>query len=238
MAPLKCGSLNVNGLQAKPKRQAIFDRLRKEAYDVTFVQETHCTGSIESIWRAEWGGDIIFSNGLSNSRGVAVLLRRGLDFKIVHSQTDDQGRYIILQIAKDQLTYTLANVYAPTQGQQEAQISFIDALEEDICKLHPQNIIIGGDFNLCSDPTMDRNRTDIRTSQGTGSRYGDRITAFCDTLMLFDVWRHLHRRYRRYTFRRGGGGTHHVWTIGLPQTTCWTPTLSLIFPPVFFLTIL
>lgn len=173
MASLRCVSLNVNGLQAKPKRQAIFDLLRKGQYDIALLQETHCTNKIESIWKAEWGGDIIFSNGLSNSRGVAVLLKRGFDFTINHQEIDDQGRLIILQITKDQTSFTIANVYAPTQCQLEAQLSFIDSLEEKICRLHPQNVLLGGDFNLCSNPDLDRNRPETRAVQTENTRYGD-----------------------------------------------------------------
>lgn len=129
MASLKCVSLNVNGLQAKPKRQAIFQLLRKGSYDLIFLQETHCTSDLETVWRSEWGGDIIFSNGLSNSRGVAVLLQKGSVLSIDHQETDDQGRSIILQVSRDQISFTVANIYAPTQCQVEAQLSFIDTLE-------------------------------------------------------------------------------------------------------------
>lgn len=203
MASIKCLSLNVNGLQAQPKRKAIFEYIRKGAYDVALLQETHCTQNMESIWQAEWGGKIIFSNGLSNSRGVAVLLRRGFDFSIECQQTDAQGRLIILQIKKDQTSYTVANIYAPTQSQLEAQLSFIDLLEEEICKFHPQNVILGGDFNLCSNPELDRNRTNPRAPQGECNRYTDRVVALCDSLMLFDVWRRLHPQMKRFSFRRG-----------------------------------
>lgn len=156
------------------------------------------------MWKAEWGGDIIFSNGLSNSRGVAVLLKRGFDFTINHKVVDDQGRLVILQIAKDQNSFTVANVYAPTQCQLEAQLSFIDSLEDKICKLHPQNVLLGGDFNLCSDPDLDRNPPETRSFQAENTKYGDRVQALCDSLMLFDVWRSLHPDTKRFTFRRGG----------------------------------
>lgn len=109
----------------------------------------------------------------------------------------------MLQILKDQTSYTVANVYAPTQSQSDAQLTFVDSLEEEICKLEPSNIILGGDFNLCRDPDMDKNLTDARRSRGGNTRYGDRIEALCESLMISDVWRHIHANTRRFTFRRG-----------------------------------
>ena len=61
------------------------------------MQETHSTKEIENQWRNEWGAEIIMSHGSSNSRGVAVFMKKGIQV-IVHSKiTDPQGHFIVLE---------------------------------------------------------------------------------------------------------------------------------------------
>ena len=61
-------------------------------------------------WKNEWGAGIIMSHGSSNSRGVAILIKIGVDCTL-HSHS--LGRYITLKAEiKDQI-YVLINIYAP-----------------------------------------------------------------------------------------------------------------------------
>ena len=61
-----------------------------------FLQETHTIKNCESQWRKEWGSSIMFSHGRTNARGVAVLIRSGLDIAIQHEHCDSKGRLIML----------------------------------------------------------------------------------------------------------------------------------------------
>lgn len=201
---LNCISLNSNGLHAKAKRKAVFEWLRKGKYDCILLQETHCTEDEEKLWSAEWGGNILFSNGRSNSRGVAALFQKGTDLTISTVFADEQGRLLILKIDKGQNSFVLANIYAPTQDQGADQLALIDTLEEEVCKAAPHNIIIGGDFNLCMSPHLDKNTTEARVPTCEPNRYRDRVSALCHSLSLFDVWRSLHPDAKSFSFRRGG----------------------------------
>lgn len=102
MGRIKCLSLNVNGLQSKTKRKAIFELVRNSGHDVVCLQETHCISDMEKIWQSEWGGPIWFFNGGSNPRGVAILLRRNSEFRVIGQAMDDEGRLLILQICNSQ----------------------------------------------------------------------------------------------------------------------------------------
>lgn len=201
MPSLKGISLNVNGMQSQPKRRAIFSMLRTGGYDFAFIQESHCTPNIESLWQREWGGYAYFSNGRSNARGVMTLLPKMSDIKVVQQVRDQQGRFLILQIEKEGTSFTLGNVYAPTQEQVQEQIELIDLLEKNISDLNPQNIILGGDFNSCIDPKLDKAPTRASSHQTTEIRYSARIAAVCDTLHLFDAWRRLNPTSRKYSFK-------------------------------------
>ena len=67
-------SLNVNGLGGDFKCESMFLWLKKFQSDIIFLQETHSIESYETIWKKEWGGDIYFSHGEKNSRGVVIFL--------------------------------------------------------------------------------------------------------------------------------------------------------------------
>ena len=66
-------SFNCRGLGNRVKRASIFEWLMHSKGDIYFLQETHSSFNTESSWQQQWGGNLIFSHGESNSRGVAIL---------------------------------------------------------------------------------------------------------------------------------------------------------------------
>ena len=40
---------------------------------------------------------MLFSHGSSNTRGVAILFRKGFDISIDFSKTDTQGRFLVVK---------------------------------------------------------------------------------------------------------------------------------------------
>ena len=55
----------------------------------------------ETQWRNEWRGKIFSSYGSSNSGGVAILIRNGVDCSVHFSTLDPLGRFIILKVEID-----------------------------------------------------------------------------------------------------------------------------------------
>ena len=68
-------SNNVKGLQSNKKRLNIINYLKGKgaSNNIMFLQETHSTSKDEHIWKDDFQGDLFFSHGTSNSRGVLVL---------------------------------------------------------------------------------------------------------------------------------------------------------------------
>ena len=159
MANLNFLSLNVRGLSNKRKRQAVFSWCKQQKSDVIFLQETHSSIGSETMWRKEWSkkGQIIFSHGKTNARGSCILIKSGLNIDIEKEVTDSDGRLIILKAKIDGVDYVLVNLYAPNNPRKA--IDFFDKLSsilnlEEIDISH--NIIIGGDFNACLNPVLDK----------------------------------------------------------------------------------
>ena len=92
------------------KRKQIFLDLTKKSTDIFFLQETHSIKEIERTWRQEWEREIIFSHGTSRSKGVAILVTNKIKDCIKETIIDPDGRYIIMDIIKDNVKYTAINI--------------------------------------------------------------------------------------------------------------------------------
>ena len=73
MTALTIATLNVNGLRNNFKREIVFDYFIRRKVNILFLQETHSEKKDENQWLKQWRGDIAFSHGQRNSKGVAIL---------------------------------------------------------------------------------------------------------------------------------------------------------------------
>ncbi len=93
--PINITTLNVNGLGLDvKKKQSIFNKLKTEN-GVIMLQETHSTLTNEK--NRKRNGENKFSHGTLNSRSVATLFPRNLDFNILEKYNDENGRFLLLK---------------------------------------------------------------------------------------------------------------------------------------------
>ena len=89
-------SLNVRGLRGD-KRHTIFRWLMDNEINIALLQETFCTESFVAKFNKNWKGDILHSvSNSSQSRGVCVMFRKNLSYKIINHYHCDQGRLLIV----------------------------------------------------------------------------------------------------------------------------------------------
>ena len=112
MCDFKLISLNVKGLGNSKKRLGIFRWLKKNKSDIIFVQESHGVKRIEKEWSREWGGEIVFCHGSSNSRGCMILVQKGFECEVMSTKTDYGGRFIITRVEIKGEMFVLINVSA------------------------------------------------------------------------------------------------------------------------------
>ena len=151
METLNIVSLNTRGLGDMAKRRRIFNYYRPKC-DILCLQETHSTEEIEKQWISEWGGNIIFSHGESNARGVAILTKKGFKGKLSEAEQDGHGRILCCTLQVESRIMCLMNIYAPNTDSP-------NFFENWIRKAFKKNsdIIAVGDYNTVSDPILDRN---------------------------------------------------------------------------------
>jgi len=196
-AILRLNSFNCRGLGNKRKRRAIFQWLKQYHQGVTFLQETHSIESLEKTWQNDWKGQIEFSHGCVNSRGVAILFPKNVDVQIDKKCTDSNGRILLLDCTIEDQNIVFINVYAPTKDKENEQIALLNFLHELLQDYIDKNIIIGGDFNVCLDPTIDK-KGGIHESM---SVYSKNISEFCEDYNFVDIWRILNPEVKKYTWR-------------------------------------
>ena len=90
---------NVKGLQDKVKRIKIFEYLKNKALHngIIFMQETHSCINDEKKWSDEFGGNLYFSHGTTNSCGVAIFHVGPKKFELIQKINDKNGRILILE---------------------------------------------------------------------------------------------------------------------------------------------
>jgi exonuclease III len=206
--PLGLISLNCRGLGDINKRQKLIGWLNKfqnAARKIILLQETHTTLKTEKQWENDWKDcKIYFSHGDSSSRGVATIIPKNMDYKVIEIITSSQGRYVatIVEIAKN--ITCIINCYAPCTNKPKDQLKWLDELQEIITKYSNTNIIIGGDLNDCFIPILDKYRCKPRTLE---TEYVKAWKTLCEEMGLIDIWRVLNPEVRRYTWRQGSSAS-------------------------------
>ena len=91
-------------------------------FNIFFLRETYNDPSLEDLWRAEWGGEILFAHGSKHSKGEMIFFKPSLNVDILEITVDKNGRFIVANININQDNLCLVNVYAPND--QNQQVNF------------------------------------------------------------------------------------------------------------------
>ena len=103
---------NCKGLQQKSKRNKMFNYIHDKIHNgFIFLQETLSTPECEDKWKKEWGGDMYFSHGTSNSIGAAIIFSKNFNMDLIKFSTDTSGRIVILEVVFNDNKYLLVNLY-------------------------------------------------------------------------------------------------------------------------------
>ena len=199
----KLMSFNVRGLNDQKKRTSVFNFIARKQIDICFIQESHSSLAEEQSWVNQWGGKIIFCHGARNSRGVLILVRKGLDFIITDFAKDDQGRNLEINCMIQGSPFKLINVYAPNT--EMSRLNFLKNLKQQIKRENVDdfrdNIILGGDFNLIQNPRLDRKGGSFNFS-ATYKKGQEVFEDIINETNLVDIWRIKNPEVKRFTWRR------------------------------------
>ena len=159
-----------------------------------------------ALWESQWGNRIIYANGDSNARGVAMLFSKA-NFKMIEEiRRDTEGHFLLVKMRIHEYSYCLANVYAPNVN----SAHFFRELFVLIKQMNCVHTIIGGDFNLVMDPQLDRSK-DIMYNEEAQMM----VKSFMEAEEICDVWRSMHNEQKIFTWS---------WFNSKTKTLSWSCT--------------
>ena len=196
---ININSFNCRGLRDEKKRRAVFNWLYSKHSGIVLLQETHSKETDEQLWASEWGGQIFFSHGTNQSRGVAVLLPKNMKERCVITgiERDQSGRVLIIDCNIEDNLFTIFNVYAPTKDQYTEQQCFLEYLRELLQKHEEKNLILAGDFNTYLNCKLDKKGGSIESE----TKFSKGLKLLCEEYTLIDMWRASNPIERKYTWR-------------------------------------
>ena len=132
------------------------------------------------------GGTILYSHGTSNSKGVAVLIKKKAPVKIGKVNRDEFGRTVMCEITFKKYHFNLVALYAPNRDDPEFFVQVFTKLTEFEKTTGINEKIIVGDFNLVMDIEKDE--------QGgrpfvTHSLSQELLKTYMEEEGVIDVWR-------------------------------------------------
>ena len=187
-------SYNARGLGNVRKRRELFNLFHSKHFKIILVQETHSTKASEAMWKAEWGGKIYFSHGTTNQRGVAVMIKKGVDVIVEEVLCDNEGRWVLLKASWNSEKVVLGCIYAPNMDEPNFFINFLNKVEG----VGVDRKIIGGDFNLILDHGIDREGR----GQHKNVKASKIVNKMIDELDYVDPWRELYPNKPGFTWKR------------------------------------
>ena len=179
----KLTTINVRGLNDNKKRNEIFKYLIKKDYDIIALQETHCPKGKKEKWESEWPGLSYFTEGKSNSTGLAFLFKENLIDKIIDDDPDLEQRILRLTVKIEDNLLQLINLYAPNSKTRDKSEYFFQKADNHF--LMDQEPILFGDFNMVEN-LIDRQGGNPQLCHTYGSH---NLNAIKEDYTLIDIWR-------------------------------------------------
>ena len=158
---MKVVSVNVRGLNFQAKRKTLFTWAEQQKIDVLCLQETFCTENKVKSFNDDWEGLVYHSvSDSTHSRGVSILFRKGLEFKVLNNHKSDDGRKVMVNIEIENQIICIISAYAPNIEQN--RIAFFKRLFSWINQYsrNPHGLLLCGDFNTVM-KSLDRNTNKI-----------------------------------------------------------------------------
>ncbi len=193
-------SWNVKGVNNPVKGQKVISHLQQLKVDVAFLQETHlCNASVLGLKRS-WVGQLYHSKFNAKAQGTAILINKNISFHSQEVISNPNERYIIVVGQLFANPVILVNLYAKNCDDS----NFFEKLFLTIPKIDNGYLLIGGDFNLVLDVTLDRSSTKPQNL----TRSAGVVSDFMDQCGLSDVWRFQFPSTRAYSFF---SNVHHTY---------------------------
>ena len=191
---IKFLSANCQGLPDKAKRFDVLTYMKSLNANIIYFQDTHLIRDDISSIKKLWNGQCLIHGTKTNSRGVVILFNTGFEYKILKTDTDEFGNFLMVQVNICGSKILLINIYSPNSDKPE----FYDDTKDKIGNVDFDQIKICGDLNLFLDPKLEcDNYINISNPKAR-----TKVKSMLNTLNSIDVYRKMHPEKKHYTWRR------------------------------------
>ena len=152
------------------------------------MQECHILDEDLPNWKNDWGmGDIFCNSFTSRSAGQAILLKEKRE--IIDHVVVLEGRIHVLKLRMSGEVLSLINIYGPNK--EIDRRPFLEKLQQFLSTYdYGDHLIIGGDFNIVPDNTLDKyNKKSREPIQETQTWSQRKLHHLKDSFNLMDIWR-------------------------------------------------
>lgn len=111
--------------------------------DIALLQETHLPKSDFNRMKKLWVGEVVGSPAVGRRAGVLILLRKGLQIKVISTERDNVGRRISILLEDGGVSMRVTNIYAPTFP----STAYFQELSSWLGQQTQRHHYIAGDFN-------------------------------------------------------------------------------------------
>ena len=192
-------TLNVNGLNAPPKRQRLADWIQKQDPYICCLQKTHLKTRDTYRLKVKAWKKIFHTNGDQKKAEVAIIISDKIDIEIKAVERDKEGDYIIIKgsIQEDiAITHTHTHTHTHTLNIGAPQyVRQMLSMKGDI----NTNTTIVGDFHMPLTPMAISTKQKIRKETQT-------LNDTMDQLGLIDIYRIFHPKTMNFTFSSSAHG--------------------------------
>ena len=196
MAPsnLRIISANCQGLRDINKRTDVLNYFADARPDILCLQDTHWLTEDKKLIKTLWEGECLINGSQTNARGVAILINKTFEYKILSVERDTVGNLISASLSLNEFTVKIINIYGPNKDSPD----FFTSLKEKIEHSNTDYCIVCGDFNIVIDPMKDSyNYRHVNNPQSRNC-----LMDTMNSLSLKDAFRYFNKDARRYTWHK------------------------------------
>ena len=147
--------------------------------------------------KTEWGGPAYFSSFDSQSRGIAIFIKKDLPFQLLDSFSDIQGNILAILVKLEDKTILVQGTYGPNRD--DPNFYSVECFQK-LQQWNPDFAILAADWNIALDPTMDT----LNYHNNNNPRARIELMDKMSELDLIDVYRELNPNVKNFTWRQWG----------------------------------
>jgi len=201
------GTQNIRSFNVTGHNDQTFKKIQcilKGKEDIIFLSNLRLN-SINQISMVEnitkkllFYGYEFYHNSKNANRGAGILIASKLGVKIMGTEMDDGGNFLLLKIELKGHTITVGCVYGPNINE---NIGVYEDLLEKLTIMQNNTIILGGDWNCTWDTRgVDLNIDCLNMAAIPSKRRSEKLKNLSAHFKLTEPYRAIHPNRREYTY--------------------------------------